>query len=154
MLLPAWIRRTILLAVCLVLPAALSASTHRPARHPAAPAKAHKGKPGRGKQAKPVRRARGQQQMEANRVRQIQAALIREHYLEGEPSSTWDERTKAAMQRYQADQGWQTKRLPDARALIKLGLGPSNANLMNPDTASITLPDAAKTPQQPQPERR
>jgi hypothetical protein len=30
------------------------------------------------------------------------------------------------MQKYQADHGWQTKLTPDARALIKLGLGPQN----------------------------
>ncbi len=28
------------------------------------------------------------------------------------------------MQKFQADNGWQTKITPDARALIKLGLGP------------------------------
>jgi hypothetical protein len=27
--------------------------------------------------------------------------------------------------KFQADQGWQTKLTPDSRALIKLGLGPS-----------------------------
>jgi hypothetical protein len=43
--------------------------------------------------------------------------------------------TQAAMQRYQADQGWQSKTTPDSRALIKLGLGPSNDHLLNPDSA-------------------
>jgi hypothetical protein len=28
------------------------------------------------------------------------------------------------MQKYQADNGWQTKLVPDSRAIIKLGLGP------------------------------
>ena len=28
------------------------------------------------------------------------------------------------MQRYQSDHGWQTKLIPDSRAIIKLGLGP------------------------------
>lgn len=69
---------------------------------------------------------RGQKTIDQDRVREIQTALIREHYLDGEPSGLWDQKTKAAIMRYQADQGWQTKRLPDARALIKLGLGPSH----------------------------
>lgn len=55
----------------------------------------------------------------------IQAALIREHYLSGEPTGMWDARTQEAMRRYQGAQSWQTKIVPDSRALIKLGLGPT-----------------------------
>jgi hypothetical protein len=29
------------------------------------------------------------------------------------------------MQKFQSDNGWQTKLMPDSRAIIKLGLGPS-----------------------------
>ncbi len=32
----------------------------------------------------------------------------------------------AAMQKLQADNGWQTKLVPDSRAIIKLGLGPAH----------------------------
>jgi hypothetical protein len=78
---------------------------------------------------------RGQQVIDSGRAREIQEALIREHYLEGEPSGTWDSATQAAMQRYQEAQGWQSKTIPDSRALIKLGLGPSNDHLLNPDSA-------------------
>ncbi len=35
------------------------------------------------------------------------------------------------MQKYQADQGWQTKLMPDSRALKKLGLGPDYSNAIN-----------------------
>ena len=71
--------------------------------------------------------------MDEQRTRQIQEALIREKYLSGEPNGKWDDRSKQAMMKYQADNGWQTKVLPDSRALIKLGLGPSYATL-NPDS--------------------
>lgn len=81
-------------------------------------------------------RRRGQKGIQSDRARQIQAALIREHYLSGEPSGVWDDRTRDAMRRYQDDNGWQTKVLPDARALIKLGLGPDQSALLNPDTAA------------------
>jgi hypothetical protein len=70
----------------------------------------------------------GQQAIDADRSREIQTALIREHYLDGEPTGVWDDRSKAAMLKFQADNGWQTKVTPDSRALIKLGLGPSQAN--------------------------
>ena len=63
--------------------------------------------------------------------------------MQGEPSGTWDSATQAAMQRYQADQGWQSKTTPDSRALIKLGLGPSHDHLLNPESAMTTAPVAA-----------
>jgi len=83
---------------------------------------------------------RGQQAIDSGRARQIQTALIREHYMQGEPSGSWDSATQAAMKRYQADQGWQSKQIPDSRALIKLGLGPSHDHLLNPESAMTSAP--------------
>lgn len=85
-------------------------------------------------------RSRGQQAIQDDRARDIQTALIREKYLTGEPSGKWDQATKDAMARYQSDNGWQTKSLPDSRALIKLGLGPSHQDILNPETAAISAP--------------
>ena len=90
--------------------------------------------------SKKTAKKRGQQVIDSDRARQIQEALIREHYLTGEPSGTWDSATQAAMQRYQADQGWQNKTTPDSRALIKLGLGPNNDHLLNPESAMTSAP--------------
>lgn len=75
----------------------------------------------------------GQQKIAPDRAREIQDALIREHYLTGDASGEWDARTVAAMERFQADNGWQSKVTPDSRALIKLGLGPnySQEQLLN-----------------------
>ena len=42
------------------------------------------------------------------RAREIQEALIREHYLDGTASGTWDAKSQSAMQRYQAEQ-WLAK---------------------------------------------
>jgi peptidoglycan hydrolase-like protein with peptidoglycan-binding domain len=87
---------------------------------------------------------RGQQAIDSGRARQIQTALIREHYMQGEPSGSWDGATQAAMKRYQADQGWQSKQIPDSRALIKLGLGPSHDHLLNPESAMTSAPGDPK----------
>jgi hypothetical protein len=46
------------------------------------------------------------------------------------------------MQKYQADHGWQSKQVPDSRALIKLGLGPDHEHLLNPESAMTTQPEA------------
>lgn len=62
--------------------------------------------------------------MDSDRATEIQSALIRSGYMTGEPSGVWDSQTAAAMQKLQSDNGWQTKIMPDSRALIKLGLGP------------------------------
>ena len=92
---------------------------------------------------------RGQQKIDAQRAKQIQEALIREHYLSGTPSGVWDSATQEAMERYQADNGWQSKTSPDARALIKLGLGPDNEHLLNPESAMTSHPVPRSVPSAP-----
>ena len=90
-------------------------------------------------------RGGGQRQIDADRAREIQQALIREKYLDGEPSGAWDQSTKQAMTRFQNDNGWQTKVVPDARALIKLGLGPKHAGLIGmAGDPAVLLPDSAR----------
>jgi hypothetical protein len=115
------------------------ASKHGTNKH----ASSQKGKNSHAKNAKKVSNKHGQQAIDTNRTREIQTALIREHYMQGEPSGTWDSVTQVAMQRYQADQGWQAKTTPDSRALIKLGLGPSHDHLLNPESAMTSTPVAS-----------
>jgi len=87
------------------------------------------------KSRKSAKSHRGQQKIDPARAREIQEALIREHYLDCTASGTWDAKSQAAMQRYQADNGWQSKSVPDSRALIKMGLGPDHEHLLNPESA-------------------
>jgi peptidoglycan hydrolase-like protein with peptidoglycan-binding domain len=87
-------------------------------------------------------RARGQQAIDPERATQIQQALIREHYLTGEATGKWDTTTVAAMQKYQADHGWQVKLTPDARALKNLGLGPDYSGAINAKGANFAAPPA------------
>ena len=88
---------------------------------------------------------RGQQGIDTARATEIQQALIREHYLSGEPTGQWDGATVAAMQKFQGDQGWQTKLTPDSRALKKLGLGPDYSNAINASGSSFADPKQAVT---------
>lgn len=83
---------------------------------------------------------RGQQRPDSERTREIQEALVRQNYLHGTPSGIWDQATRSAMAHFQGDHGWQTKMVPDARALIALGLGPSHDGLINPETAMTSAP--------------
>jgi hypothetical protein len=90
-------------------------------------------------------RARGQQAIEPERVTQIQQALIREHYMNGDANGKWDTDTQAAMQKYQADNGWQTKLMPDSRAIKKLGLGPDYSSAINAKSGNFTPPPSTST---------
>ncbi|MCU1284732.1 MAG: Peptidoglycan-binding domain 1 [Acidobacteriales bacterium] len=89
------------------------------------------------KKSRKAWQAKGQKTISDDRTREIQAALIRDKYLSGQPSGQMDAATRQALVRLQQENGWQTKIVPDSRALIKLGLGPSHENLLNPDSAAV-----------------
>ena len=89
------------------------------------------------------KKAHGQQGIDSARATEIQKALIREHYMTGEANGQWDSSTTAAMKKFQADQGWQTKLMPDSRALKKLGLGPDYSNAINASGSSFADPKPA-----------
>jgi hypothetical protein len=113
--------------------ATAKSSTHSSSAH--SKSSTHKGK----KSTKAAGK-HGQQKIDAERTQQIQEALIREHYLDGQSSGQWDDATQKAMQKYQADNGWQSKTVPDSRALIKMGLGPNQDHLLNPESAMTAAP--------------
>jgi hypothetical protein len=115
------------------------------AKHPAHPGSNATHSVHNKKAAARSRRPHGQQAIDPARVMEIQKALIHEHYLTGEANGEWDQTTIAAMQKYQADQSWQTKLMPDSRALKKLGLGPDYSNAINAKNASFTPPPPAST---------
>ena len=96
------------------------------------------------KRRKKSSRVRGQQKIDSSRAQAIQEALIRQHYLRGDATGTWDQASEEAMRRFQRDNGWQDKTVPDSRALIKLGLGPSTDHLLNPESAMTTVPAPPK----------
>src|ERR1017187_4323514 len=51
----------------------------------------------------------GQHTIAQERALEIQQALVRELYLSGEPTGKWDQDTKDALVKFQAENGWQTK---------------------------------------------
>lgn len=110
---------------------AFARSSSKPSKHHHVTSKSSK------KKGKKAWQAKGQKNIASDRTREIQEALIRQHYLTGEPTGTMDAATKQALTKLQQENGWQTKVVPDSRALIKLGLGPSQSNLLNPDTAAL-----------------
>jgi peptidoglycan hydrolase-like protein with peptidoglycan-binding domain len=126
------------LSAVVVAPHAFASTVHRsptssqPGKHKLTQSRRHS-----------VHRARGQQAIEPERVTQIQQALIHEHYLTGDANGKWDATTQAAMQKFQADNGWQTKLMPDSRAIKKLGLGPDYSTAINAKTGNFSPPTSA-----------
>jgi hypothetical protein len=118
----------------------VSTTTHTRSATNAHLSKSHSNRKGRKTTARVGHRVRGQQAIQPERATEIQQALIREHYMAGEANGQWDATTQAAMQKYQADQGWQTKLMPDSRALKKLGLGADYSSAINSKTSSFNDP--------------
>jgi len=111
--------QTSTIAALLLLTTSLSAANPRVRRGPTAP---------RVSKYKPTAKSKlSSTSIDSERATQIQNALIKAGYLTGTPSGTWDSTTQAAMEKLQSDNGWQTKLVPDSRAIIKLGLG-ANSN--------------------------
>jgi hypothetical protein len=123
----------ILLSFSIILTMAMPALAYTHARRgPTSPKLFNKhGKPGAKKTA--------QTGIEPQRAAELQAALIKAGYLSGQPSGTWDAPTESAMQKLQAENGWQTKLVPDARAIIKLGLGPAHDTVASTEQTPSTI---------------
>ena len=115
------------IALALTIPAVASSHARRGPGSPKPSAK-HAAKP----------KVLGQRTIDDERATQIQEALIKAGYLTGTPSGHWDAATESAMGKLQADNGWQTKLVPDSRALIKIGLGPSTASNL-PNAQPVTV---------------
>jgi Putative peptidoglycan binding domain len=93
------------------------------------------------KKSKSGSKSMGQRAIDDSRATQIQSALVKSGYLSNEAASGhWDSQTEAAMQKLQADNGWQTKLIPDSRAIIKLGLGPAHDTGLSTGTSSALAP--------------
>jgi Putative peptidoglycan binding domain len=114
------------LASILLLATATPALTPRVRRGPTAP-----------RLTKPSPKPKTANGIDSARATQIQNALIKAGYLSGSPSGVWDAPTQAAMEKLQADNGWQTKLVPDSRALIKLGLGPNSDSTSTGESAAL-----------------
>ncbi len=127
----------LLVSAVLLAPPAFAANVHRPPTSEHSTTTHHHT---RARHSSRRVKERGQQAIEPERVEQIQDALIREHYLSGDSSGKWDATTIAAMQKYQADHGWQTKLTPDSRALKSLGLGEDYSDAINAAGSSFSSP--------------
>ncbi len=132
--------------------ASASTGQHQSAHHPATRHVSSKVR-----RAAADRRRRAHLRPEPERIQEIQQALVQAGYLNAQPNGRWDDQTREAMRRYQNDHGFPVTGLPEAKSLMKLGLGPhplpadldgSGGAKAGADTVSDTAapPDAQQAP--------
>lgn len=66
------------------------------------------------------------------RISEIQSALARGGYYQGNPNGKWDSNTVSAMQKFQSENGLSSSGKIDAPSLQKLGLGSATAGVDAP----------------------
>src|SRR5271156_5250435 len=89
------------------------------------------------------------------RISEIQSALARGGYYQGNPNGKWDSNTISAMQKFQSDNGLSNNGKIDATSLQKLGLGSGTAGVDAPKpvtpkpatTAPASTPSATSATQ-------
>lgn len=122
---------TSLIFGCCALPASAVAqpratgSTTTPAVTPVKHRKHHKAK-------RHVKRVSGQKAPTPDRISEIQTALSRDGYYQGEPNGKWDSNTVAAVQKFQSSNGMDANGKLDAPTLQRLGLGSDIAGVSAP----------------------
>ena len=77
------------------------------------------------------------------RISEIQSALARNGYYQGEPNGKWDSNTIASMQKFQSRNGLEASGKLNALSLQKLGLGSSIAGVGAPKPVQ---PPSSKPP--------
>ena len=87
----------------------------------------------------------------SDRINQIQSALARGGYYQGEPSGRWDSNTIAATEKFQSANGLDSTGKLDAPTLQKLGLGSSIAGVSAPKPELPKCCAAPSTSTSPQP---
>jgi peptidoglycan hydrolase-like protein with peptidoglycan-binding domain len=82
------------------------------------------------------------------RISEIQSALARGGYYQGNPNGKWDSNTIAAMQKFQSDNGLSNSGKIDAPSLQKLGLGSGTAGVdaPKPVTPKPATPSGTSAP--------
>ena len=119
-----------LVALCVAFPALTFAGTTRTTTAHSASAAASKKKPS--KKRRKSSRQSSQKAPTSDRITEIQSALSRSGYLQGDPTGKWDSTTVAAMQKFQSSNGLEANGKLDALSLQKLGLGSDIAGVSAP----------------------
>lgn len=90
-------------------------------------------------------------EIQPGRAGQIQQALIEAGDLHGQPTGQWDSQTRSAMKLYQQQNGFTPTGLPDAKSLMKMGLGPHPLPTQVDPLARVSQAQASQSVRAPSP---
>jgi len=119
-----------------------------PAGKPASPQTTSSSKNKKKLKKKHSKREPTQQAPTPERISEIQSALARGGYYEGDPNGKWDSNTVTAVEKFQSAHGIDSSGKLDAPTLQKLGLGSDIAGVSAPKPPT---PPQTATPPAPQP---
>ncbi|MBZ5543123.1 MAG: peptidoglycan-binding protein [Acidobacteriia bacterium] len=87
------------------------------------------------------------QKLQPERIEEIQRGLFQAGYLNAEPNGKWDDSTRQAMRSFQQGHGFPATGLPEAKSLMKLGLGPHPLpEELDPTAQASANPQPISTP--------
>jgi Putative peptidoglycan binding domain len=119
-----WIQWTTIIAVSVLLIPGLRLNARQKKKTPAARKSAAHRRTRHSSRSHHYRRHYTQVRIQPERVTQIQQALVDAGALHETPNGRWDTATRDAMCQYQQENGFSPTGLPEAKPLMKLGLGP------------------------------
>jgi peptidoglycan hydrolase-like protein with peptidoglycan-binding domain len=90
-----------------------------------------------------AKKVKGQMAPNPDRISEIQSALARDGYYQGDPNGKLDDRTQDALRRFQGAQGLPPSGKLDALTLEKLGLGADTAGVGAPRPPVTATPSPA-----------
>ena len=91
-----------------------------------------------------------QQTPTQERYTEIQKALAARGFFDGEPNGIWDDKSVAALKRFEAEQSLTPDGKLDSLSLIALGLGPSRGPYVPPEPPKLSEPiGTAPPPKEP-----
>jgi peptidoglycan hydrolase-like protein with peptidoglycan-binding domain len=122
----------IVVSAALVCAPALGAAAAPRAPQTSSSTSAKPSKPAKHKSKHHSSRQASQKAPTADRITEIQSALARDGYYQGQPNGKWDSNTVAALQRFQSAKGIEANGKLDAPTLQKLGLGSDIAGVSAP----------------------
>jgi peptidoglycan hydrolase-like protein with peptidoglycan-binding domain len=139
--------RIALLCVCasaVALVAPVCAFPSSPSGNSSSPQTASSAKNKKKIKKKHSKREPTQQAPTADRISEIQSALARSGYYQGDPNGKWDSDTVAAVEKFQSAHGIDASGKLDAPTLQKLGLGSDIAGVSAPKP--VTPPSTSPAP--------
>ncbi len=140
---------TALVCVCPSLTAAGPAPRTNPQQQSSSASSAAKPAPAKKKTSAKKRSAKREPTQKAptpQRISEIQSALARDGFYQGEPNGKWDSNTIGAMQKFQSSKGLEPSGKLDALSLQKLGLGSSVAGVSAPKPPTPPAPAGPAAP--------